>query len=57
MCYGCRFFFITYEQGRPYGCRAYGFKSRTIPSSCVKRSSGKECMLFERDSKERGERP
>lgn len=45
-CFSCSHFYITYEKGFPYGCRAMGFKSRLIPSREVYESSGKECQFF-----------
>ncbi len=45
-CLQCRHFFITYEAGRPRGCRAYGFKARRMPAQVVLASSGQRCRLF-----------
>jgi len=45
-CTGCRHYYITWEPSHPYGCRAYGFKSRRVPGAVVIESSGKECILF-----------
>ena len=42
-CHGCKHFFITYRQHKPYGCRAYGFISKNIPSMVVFQSSGMKC--------------
>ncbi len=42
-CFGCRFFSITYDRTRPYGCRAFGFRSQRLPSIDVYMSSGKQC--------------
>ncbi len=42
-CHGCSFFFITYQQSKPYGCKAYGFKSKFLPSKVVFESSGIKC--------------
>ncbi len=30
----------------PYGCRAFGFKSKQIPSLVVLQSSGEACKAF-----------
>ncbi|MBM9535483.1 hypothetical protein [Desulfobulbus alkaliphilus] len=49
-CMQCRSFFITYDPRRPWGCRAYGFKSRHRPSSVVLSSSGEPCRLYVRRS-------
>jgi hypothetical protein len=45
-CFACGHFYITYDKGFPYGCRAMGFKSRVIPSREVYSSSGIECQSF-----------
>ena len=42
-CHGCSYFFITYKQSKPYGCKAYGFISRILPSKVVFESSGIKC--------------
>ena len=42
-CHGCRHFFITYKQSKPYGCKAYGFISKNLPSKVVFDSSGIKC--------------
>lgn len=45
-CKQCEYYYVTWEQGRPHGCKAYGFKSNTIPSVVVKKNSKIECTLF-----------
>ena len=45
-CMACRHFFITYEAGHPYGCRAMSFKSREMPSRAVQINSGMPCQAF-----------
>ncbi len=45
-CYKCKYFYITWDKNFPYGCKAFGFKSRLIPSIEVKKASGKECLSF-----------
>ena len=42
-CHGCEHFFITYRAGKPYGCKAYGFISKNIPSFVVFHTSGIKC--------------
>lgn len=42
-CHGCYFFYITYKKTRPYGCKAYGFISKKIPSRLVFETSGINC--------------
>ncbi|ACO03732.1 MAG TPA: uracil-DNA glycosylase [Persephonella sp.] len=50
-CYRCKHFFITWDRNFPYGCRAYNFKSRSLPSFEVRSASGKECLSFEEKDK------
>lgn len=38
---------MTYDPARPYGCRAFGFKSLRLPRDEVRLNSGQECHLFE----------
>ncbi|PUE65121.1 uracil-DNA glycosylase [Arcobacter caeni] len=45
-CQKCVYYFVTWEAGKPHGCKAYGFKSQLIPSISVKRASGEDCKLF-----------
>ena len=42
-CHGCKNFYITYKQTKPYGCKAYGFISRILPSKVVFETSGIKC--------------
>ena len=46
-CFKCRHFFTTWDAQHPRGCKAYGFKTRELPSVLVKRTSGVECLKFE----------
>lgn len=46
ICQKCNYYFVTWEQNKPHGCKAYGFKSFNIPSVVVKNSSGESCKLF-----------
>ena len=45
-CRRCEYYFVTWEPSKPHGCRAYGFKSATIPSLVVFQSSGDACNLY-----------
>ena len=47
-CFQCRHFYITWDQKHPKGCKAMGFKSVEMPSVVVLRSSGVECLRYER---------
>ncbi|MCK9162618.1 MAG: uracil-DNA glycosylase [Arcobacter butzleri] len=51
ICQKCIHYFVTWEPSRPHGCRAYGFKSKQIPSMVVKQTSGQECAFYELKSK------
>lgn len=45
-CFACVHFYITYDQSKPYGCRALGFKSAWHPAVVVRSNSGLPCQLF-----------
>ncbi|HOJ59736.1 MAG TPA: uracil-DNA glycosylase [bacterium] len=47
VCRQCRYYYITWDPRRPYGCKALGFKSVKIPSQVVYESSGLECQSFQ----------
>ena len=32
----------------PYGCKAIGFKGKVQPNVTVRKTSGKDCLLFQR---------
>ncbi len=46
-CKRCVYYYVTWESVHPHGCKAFGFKSKIIPSQEVKNSSGKECAMYE----------
>lgn len=46
VCQKCIHYFVTWEPNKPHGCKAYGFKSKVIPSVVVRNSSGDSCNLF-----------
>jgi hypothetical protein len=46
VCVRCRHYFVTYVPAQPHGCRAYGFRSKILPSQVVMQSSGQPCSLF-----------
>ncbi|TYP68075.1 uracil-DNA glycosylase [Paenibacillus methanolicus] len=46
-CMKCRHYYVTWDPAFPRGCRAFGFKTRALPSQTVLSSSGKACMNFE----------
>jgi len=45
-CFNCIYFYITWDEKFPRGCKAMGFKSREMPSAVVSKSSGSECLKF-----------
>ena len=45
-CFQCRFFYVSFDNNRPYACRAMGFKSREMPSLEVFRAAGSKCLSF-----------
>ncbi|VAW37246.1 hypothetical protein MNBD_DELTA02-982 [hydrothermal vent metagenome] len=45
-CFKCKHFYVTWEKGRPRGCRALNFKTKRMPSDVVCATSGKDCLLF-----------
>lgn len=50
-CKKCRYFYITWDNRFPYGCKAFGFKSFKLPSLEVVRSSGLLCQAFQRKNR------
>ncbi|PLA74338.1 uracil-DNA glycosylase [Hydrogenovibrio sp. SC-1] len=45
-CFKCRYFFITWDERQPRGCKAFGFKTKQMPSAVVLESSGQPCLKF-----------
>lgn len=50
-CFSCRHFMVTWDPISPRACRAYGFKTRELPTAVVKRSSGMDCLKYEEKMK------
>ena len=46
-CNSCRYFYITWNNKRPYGCRAMGFMSTRLPSVVVLEIEGRDCLSYE----------
>lgn len=46
-CLKCKFYYVTWDQTAPHGCRAYGFKSKEMPSIVVLNASREECQMYE----------
>ena len=45
-CYNCKHFFVTWQAHAPRGCRAFGFKTKNLPSIEVLKASGKDCEYY-----------
>lgn len=45
-CWKCKYFQITHQPSRPYGCIAMGFKSKRLPCFEVVSVDGKDCLSF-----------
>ncbi|MFH2057833.1 MAG: uracil-DNA glycosylase [Pseudomonadota bacterium] len=45
-CYRCQFFYVTWDDQHPNGCKALGFKTRQLPSMVVFQSSGQPCEYY-----------
>jgi hypothetical protein len=46
-CRACKFYYVTWDPKNPMGCRAYGFKSKQLPSIVVFKSTGERCNAFQ----------
>ena len=46
-CQKCKYFHVTWDRSFPYGCKAMGFKGKTMPYLMVFQASGKSCMAYE----------
>lgn len=46
-CFKCKHFYTTWDVQFPRGCKAYGFKTKQIPSDYVLQVSGHACMKYE----------
>tara|TARA_B100000989_G_scaffold282634_1_gene247896 strand:- start:451 stop:669 length:219 start_codon:yes stop_codon:yes gene_type:complete len=45
-CKNCKYLYVTYDKYYPWGCRAFGFKSKKYPYNEVYSISGMKCALF-----------
>ncbi len=45
-CSQCKHYFITWNQGTPYGCKLYGIMSRQEPKIAVKNAGSGDCQGF-----------
>ena len=46
-CIKCKYYQVSWDADRPYGCLKLGFKSRIEPSTYVIQISGNICQSFE----------
>jgi len=53
LCMSCRFYFVTWDQYKPYGCRAFKFKSALLPCYDVQLMSNMNCQKYEARPKKR----
>jgi len=47
-CLQCQHYYVTWDPNFPYGCRAFGFKSKVAPYLEVYSASQKRCLKFEK---------
>lgn len=45
-CFKCKYFYVTWDQHNPRGCKAFGFKTHQLPSVVVLETSGEKCLKF-----------
>jgi len=45
-CFKCRHFYITWDANQSRGCKAFGFKTRQMPSNVVFETSGAPCLKY-----------
>ena len=46
-CLSCRYYFVTWDANRPYGCKAFKFKSAILPCYDVQIVSNLNCLKYE----------
>lgn len=46
-CLNCKYYYITWDQKNPKGCKYFGFKTKLMPSVMVYRTSGENCHMFQ----------
>ena len=51
-CRNCRYFYITWDAKKPYGCRAMQFKSSVLPTIEVLEADGAVCISFRKKKTE-----
>jgi len=53
-CQRCKFYYVTWDPNFPYGCRAFGFKSKVAPYLEVYSASQTSCLKFEPRNRDNG---
>ncbi|ARI76016.1 hypothetical protein HM131_03840 [Halobacillus mangrovi] len=46
-CFRCKHFSTTWNPVFPRACKAYGFKTKEVLSTYIKKVTGAECMQFQ----------
>ncbi len=46
ICQKCIYYYVTWQDNKSHGCKAYGFKSQQLPSVVVKNSSRQDCVFY-----------
>ena len=46
VCGKCKFYYVTHDISRPWGCRKFRFKSKSLPNQEVKQATGMDCAYF-----------
>ncbi len=50
-CLNCKYYHVTWDAEKPYGCSKLGFKTHVEPSTYVIQISGNVCQSFIQKSK------
>jgi hypothetical protein len=45
-CFGCIYYYVTWDRQNPKGCKYFGFKSGKMPCYVVRESTGKTCNMY-----------
>jgi hypothetical protein len=47
-CFHCQFYYITFDKTSPHGCKAFQFKSATLPALVVAKNSHQDCHAWKK---------
>ena len=50
-CSNCVHFFVTHDKNRPWGCKKFNFKSKSLPSQSVFITTGTDCAYHKAKTK------